>query len=389
MENKVELIEIEYQGKTITLIPTAHVSKESAELTRETIDAIKPDSICIELDNDRYNSLIDPVNYRNTDISKIIKEKKVFMMLVNVILSNFQKKIAQQLGSKSGQEMLVGIEKAKELNANLVLADRNVSITFKRIWANLSIADKFKLVTLLLTSVLEDEEITEEDLKSLQQKDMLTAALNEVSKEFPNITEVLVDERDKYLAHKIKNAPGTNIVAILGAAHTINIPKYIPMDYDIAQYDVVPEKKKSSKIVGWIIPVIIVSLILTSFKLDTSIGFQQLKSWILINGSLSALGVLICRGNILSMITAFLAAPITSLNPLLAAGWFAGLVEAKILKPTVADFDNLSNDLNTFKGFVTNKVTRILLVVVFANLGSTIGTFVSGLNIVKAIFNLI
>ncbi|MGI6509097.1 MAG: TraB/GumN family protein [Erysipelotrichaceae bacterium] len=389
MENKVELIKIDYQGKTITLIPTAHVSKESADLTRETIDAIKPDSICIELDNDRYNSLIDPVNYRNTDISKIIKEKKVFMMLVNVILSNFQKKIAQQLGSKSGQEMLVGIEKAKELNAHLVLADRNVSITFKRIWANLSVADKFKLVTLLLTSVLEDEEITEEDLKSLQQKDMLTAALDEVSKEFPNITEVLVDERDKYLAHKIKNAPGKNIVAILGAAHTINIPKYIPMDYDIAQYDVVPEKKKSSKIVGWIIPVIIVSLILTSFKLDTSIGFQQLKSWILINGSLSALGVLICRGNILSMITAFLAAPITSLNPLLAAGWFAGLVEAKILKPTVADFDNLSNDLNTFKGFVTNRVTRILLVVVFANLGSTIGTFVSGLNIVKAIFNLI
>ncbi len=389
MENKVELIKIDYQGKTITLIPTAHVSKESADLTRETIDAIKPDSICIELDNDRYNSLIDPVNYRNTDISKIIKEKKVFMMLVNVILSNFQKKIAQQLGSKSGQEMLVGIEKAKELNAHLVLADRNVSITFKRIWANLSVADKFKLVTLLLTSVLEDEEITEEDLKSLQQKDMLTAALDEVSKEFPNITEVLVDERDKYLAHKIKNAPGKNIVAILGAAHTINIPKYIPMDYDIAQYDVVPEKKKSSKIVGWIIPVIIVSLILTSFKLNTSIGFQQLKSWILINGSLSALGVLICRGNILSMITAFLAAPITSLNPLLAAGWFAGLVEAKILKPTVADFDNLSNDLNTFKGFVTNRVTRILLVVVFANLGSTIGTFVSGLNIVKAIFNLI
>ncbi len=388
MENKVELIQIDYQGKTITLIPTAHVSKESVELTKETIDAIQPDSICIELDKDRYNSLVDPVNYRNTDISKIIKEKKVFMMLVNVILSNFQKKIAAQLGSKSGQEMLVGIEKARELNANLILADRNVSITFKRIWANLSASDKFKLITLLLTSVLEDEEITEEDLKSLQQKDMLTAALDEVSREFPNITEVLVDERDKYLAHKIKNAPGKNIVAILGAAHTINIPKYIHMDYDIAQYDVVPEKKKSSKIAGWIIPVIIIVLILTSFKLDTSIGFQQLKGWILINGSLSALGVLICRGNILSMITAFMAAPITSLNPLLAAGWFAGLVEAKILKPTVADFDNLSNDLNTFKGFVTNRVTRILLVVVFANLGSTIGTFVSGLNIVKAIFNL-
>jgi pheromone shutdown-related protein TraB len=389
MENKIEVIHIDYQGKQITLIPTAHVSKESVQLTKETIDAIQPDSICIELDRDRYNSLIDPVNYRNTDISKIIKEKKVFMMLVNVILSNFQKRIAEQLGSKSGQEMLVGIEKAKELNADLILADRNVSITFKRIWANLSFSYKYKLITLLLTSILDDEEITEEDLKSLQQKDTLTAALNEVSKKFPNITEVLVDERDKYLAHKIKHAPGEKIVAILGAAHTVNVPKYIHMDYDIDQYDIVPEKKKSSKIAGWIIPIIIVSLILASFKLDTSIGFQQLKGWILINGSLSALGVLICRGHILSMLTAFVFAPITSLNPLLAAGWFAGLVEAKILKPTVADFDRLSSDLNTFKGFVSNKVTRILLIVLFANLGSTIGTFVSGLSIVKAIFNLI
>lgn len=389
MENQIEIIQLEYKEKQITLIPTAHVSKESVELTKETIDAIKPDSICIELDKDRYNSLIDPIRYRNTDISKIIKEKKVFMMLVNVILANFQKKIAEKLGSKSGQEMLVGIEKAKELNANLVLADRNVTTTFKRIWANLSFKDKLKLISLLMSSVIEEGEITEEDLKSLQQKDMLTAALNEVSKEFPNIAEVLVDERDKYLAYKIKNAPGTNIVAILGAAHTINIPKYINMEYEIDQYDVIPEKKKSSKLLGWIIPIIIIALILTSFRLDTSIGLQQIKSWILINGSLSALGVLICRGNILSMLTAFIAAPITSLNPLLAAGWFAGLVEAKILKPTVADFDSLSNDLNTFKGFVTNKVTRILLVVTLANLGSTIGTFVSGLNIVKAIFNLI
>ena len=389
MENQIEIIQLEYKEKQITLIPTAHVSKESVELTKETIDAIKPDSICIELDKDRYNSLIDPIRYRNTDISKIIKEKKVFMMLVNVILANFQKKIAEKLGSKSGQEMLVGIEKAKELNANLVLADRNVTTTFKRIWANLSFKDKLKLISLLMSSVIEEGEITEEDLKSLQQKDMLTAALNEVSKEFPNIAEVLVDERDKYLAYKIKNAPGTNIVAILGAAHTINIPKYINMEYEIDQYDVIPEKKKSSKLLGWIIPIIIIALILTSFRLDTSIGLQQIKSWILINGSLSALGVLICRGNILSMLTAFIAAPITSLNPLLAAGWFAGLVEAKILKPTVADFDSLSNDLNTFKSFVTNKVTRILLVVTLANLGSTIGTFVSGLNIVKAIFNLI
>lgn len=377
----IELIKLQYKDKEITLIPTAHVSKESAELTRNTIDELKPDCICIELDEDRYNSLKNPDKYKQTNITKIIKEKKVGFMLANLILGNYQRKLAKQLGSKSGQEMMIGIEKAEELNAKLVLADRKIQTTFKRVWAMLNLKDKFTLITTIISSLFDDEEISEEDLKAMQEKDMLNSALKEVSEKFPSLSKVLVEERDRYLAYKIKNAPGKNIVAILGAAHTIGIQKYINEEYDIAQFDVIPPKKTTSKLIGWIIPLIIVVAIILSFSFSKEMGLKQIKTWILFNGTLSALGVLLAGGHILSILVAFIASPITSLNPLLAAGWFAGLTEAHFRNPTVADFDSLNEDLNSLKGLWKNKVTRILLVVVFANLGSTLGSFVSGLSI--------
>jgi len=387
MENNI--IKLTYKDKKITLIPTAHVSKESAELTRQVIDEIKPDSICIELDKDRYESMKNPDKFKNTDIIKVIKEKRTTLMLVNLILANYQKKIATKLDSQSGNEMLIGIEKANELNANLVLADRNVQTTFKRVWANLNLKDKYKLIEAIIDAMFSNEEVSEEELANLQQSDALNAALNELSISFPHIAEVLVDERDKYLAHKIKNAPGENIVAILGAAHTINVPKYIEQDYSIEQYDVIPPKKLSSKLAGWIIPVAILILILFSFKIDANVGFNQIKAWILINGSLAAIGTAIGGGHILSILTAFIAAPITSLNPLLAAGWFAGLTQAYVTKPTVADFETLSKDCESVKGFWKNKVSRILIIVLLGSLGSSIGTFVSGISIIKSIFGLL
>ncbi len=388
MENNV--IQLQYNGKTITLIPTAHVSKDSALKVEEVIDEIKPDSICIELDQDRYNSLTEPDKYRNTDVSKIIKEKKTVLFLVNLVLANYQKRLANQLGSsQSGNEMLVGIQKAKEYDATLVLADRNIQTTFKRVWANLNFKDKVNLIGMVIEAAFDDEEVSEEELASLQQTDILNETLDEVAKEFPHITEPLVDERDKYLAYKIKNAPGNNIVAILGAAHTINVPKYIRQDYEIEEFDKVPPKKTSSKITGWIIPVIIIVLILLAFNIDPDTGIKQIKTWIIFNGTFAAIGALLGGGHILSILTAFVAAPITSLNPLLGAGWFAGLVQAEVTKPTVDDFNHLSEDCNSIKGFYHNKVTRVLLIVLLASLGSSIGTFVSGFSIFKSLIDIL
>ena len=385
MENNV--ITINLDGKEITLIPTAHVSKQSVELVEKTIDEVHPDSICIELDQDRYNSLTDPDRFRNTDIVKIIREKRVAMLLVNLILANYQKKMAANLSSTSGAEMLMGINKAKELNAQLIMADRSVQTTFKRIWANMGFKDKIQMLSAVISAIFDDEEISEEDLANLQQSDILNSALKVVSVKVPRVAEVLVDERDRYLASKIRHAPGSRVVAILGAAHTLNVPKYIQQEYDISQLDEIPPKKTSSKIIGWVIPVLIIIAILFSFKVNADIGLKQLKTWIIFNGTLSALGALLGGGHPLSILVAFLAAPITSLNPLLASGWFAGLTEAWLRKPTVEDFEKLSDDTSTFKGFWKNKVSRILLIVLLASLGSSIGTFASGLSIFSSLIN--
>lgn len=383
----VELIKIQLDDKLVTIIPTAHVSKNSAEMAEAAINEIQPDCICIELDEDRYKSLSDPKKYRQTNISKVIKDKKVAFMLVNLILGNYQKRISKQLGTSSGGEMLVGIRKSEELNCPLVLADRKIQTTFKRIWASLTLKDKLKMIYIIISSLFEDEEISEDDLLKLQQQDALNAALAEVSKAFPSLSEVLVTERDKYIASKIRNAPGKNVVAIMGAAHTIGVQKYIKEEYDIDELDVIPPKKLSSKLLKWVFPAIIVIAIISSFSFDPQTGWKQIKTWVLFNGTLSAVGTLIAGGHLLSVLVAFVCAPITSLNPLLAAGWFAGLTEAKLRNPTVADFDNLNEDLNSLKGFWKNKVTRVLLVVVLANLGSTIGTIVSSLNIFSSLID--
>jgi len=383
----VELIKIQLDDKLVTIIPTAHVSKNSAEMAEAAINEIQPDCICIELDEDRYKSLSDPKKYRQTNISKVIKDKKVAFMLVNLILGNYQKRISKQLGTSSGGEMLVGIRKSEELGCPLVLADRKIQTTFKRIWAALTLKDKLKMIYIIISSLFEDEEISEDDLLKLQQQDALNAALTEVSKAFPALSEVLVTERDKYIASKVRNAPGKNVVAIMGAAHTIGVQKYIREEYDIAELDAIPPKKPSSKLLKWVFPAIIVIAIISSFSFDTQTGWKQIKTWILFNGTLSAVGAMIAGGHLLSILVAFVCAPITSLNPLLAAGWFAGLTEAKLRNPTVADFDNLSEDLNSLKGFWKNKVTRVLLVVVLANLGSTIGTIISSLNIFSSLID--
>ncbi|MFV0379860.1 MAG: TraB/GumN family protein [Anaerorhabdus sp.] len=380
---------IEYNNKKIYLIATAHVSHISANEVKETIENIKPDSVCIELDADRYESLQNPKKWENTDIYDVIKQKKSGYMLANLILSSYQKKIAAKVDIKAGQEMIQAIESAKEIDANITLADRSIPTTFTRIYRNLSFFEKIKLISLLISSIFSDEDIKEEDIEELKQSDMLEASLKEVYKSFPNVAKVLIDERDQTLAYNIKNAPGDTIVAVVGAAHVPGIKKEIFLEQDIKELTKVPPKKSYAKLIGWLIPLIIIILILSLFSIDPSLGLNQLLRWTLLNGTLSAIGVLLAKGHIISIITVFVAAPITSLNPLLAAGWFAGLSEAFLRKPKVKDFQNIAEDTSSFKGFYNNRVTHILIVVALANLFSTIGTLIGGVDLISAFFNAI
>jgi len=376
------IVKVNYQDKEIYLVKTAHVSKNSIEDVRSAFEEIQPDSIAIELDAKRYDSLTNKDKWRDTDIVKIIKQGQVGYLLVNVILASFQKRMAKSMDSNTGGEMMEGIKLAKDNNLELVLADRSVNTTFSRIWSSLGTWEKSKLLVSIISSIFDDEEITEADLAALKEADSLEAALNDVAKEFPNVKKVLVDERDCYLAQKIKTAKGKKIIAIVGAAHANGITKHIDEDIDIKALEETKKKKKS--LIKWLIPLVLVSMVAYTIFTNKDVGISQIKQWVLINGSLSALGTLIAGGHPLAILTAFIMAPITSLNPLLAAGWFAGIVEAMIVKPKVKDFEDISIDTENIKGFWKNRVTRILLIVVFANLFSSIGTFVSGIGIVKA-----
>lgn len=377
------IIRLNYQGKEIILIATAHVSKQSAELVKRVISDEQPDSVCVELDEQRYENIQNPKAWENTDVVKVIKSKRAGFLLANLALSSYQKKIAKKLNTAVGQEMIQGIKSAEETGANLVLADRNIQTTFLRIWRKINLWEKCKLIFSLLFSLGDDTEISDADLNQLLQKDMLESVLADMRKQFPKIGDILVSERDQYLASKIKEAPGEKVVAILGGAHVPGVKKQIFETQDIESISEVPPKSPTSQIIGWIIPIAIIGLIAYSFAANIQTGLQQLTSWVLWNGVLAALFTALSLGHPISILTSFVVAPISSLNPLLACGWFSGLVEATIRKPTVQDVNQIPSDILSLRGFFKNGFLRILLVVIMANLGSTIGTVVAGMDIIK------
>ncbi len=377
------IVRLEMDGRQIILLGTAHVSRESAKEVARLIDEEDPDTVAVELCQARYESLKAANRWKDMDIVKVIRQKKAGLLLTNLVLSSYQRRLAEQFGIEPGEEMKVGVRVAEEQGKTLVLADRNIQVTLSRVWRGMGLWGKLKLLFSLIFSVFADEEISEAELEALKGGDALTAALNEMSRSFPELKTTLIDERDQYLAEKIRTAPGDKVLAILGAGHLPGIRKELGRTHDLKALDRLPAKKMSTRWVGWVIPLIILGLIVTTFRADAPAGMDQVIAWILWNGSLSALGAALAWAHPLSILTAFLVAPISSLNPLLAAGWFAGLAEAMIRKPKVADFEALGTDLTTFKGFWKNRVTRILLVVVFANLGSTAGTLIGGAEVIR------
>ncbi len=378
---------IDLDGKEIILVGTAHVSKLSVEQVKEVIDRERPDSVCIELDEQRYKSIMEGSKWRETDIFKVIKEKKATLLIMNLAISSFQNRLAKQFDTKPGQEMIQGIESAKEIGAELVLADRNIQITFSRIWGNVGLWGKTQLLTSIFYSIFNKESISEEELEKMKTQDTLNASLAEISEAFPKLKKPLIDERDQYLAQKIKEAPGKKVVAVLGAAHVPGITKEIHKDQDLQALTKTKPKSKTPQIIGWAIPALIVAIIALTFFLNPSAGMDQAISWILWTGTTAAIGAAVALGHPLAILSAFIAAPITTLHPLLAAGWVSGIVQAYIKRPSVADFETLSEDVFSIKGFWRNKFTRVLLVIILTNIGGSFGTFIGGADVIRTFLN--
>ncbi len=365
-------------GKEIILVGTAHVSRESAELVRRVIEEERPDTVSIELCAGRYQSLTDKDQWRNTDLFKIIREKKAFLLLSNLMLSYVQRRIGLKLGMRPGEEMLQAIEAARQTGAEIHLADRDVRVTLSRTWRTMSFWTRLKLLFQLIVSVGEIDSVEEEDIEKLKEQDMLETLLDEVGQSLPEVRQILIDERDRYLAEKIRSAPGRKIVAVVGAGHVPGIKRYWEQPIDIDALEVVPPPGKMAKILKWGLPIAIMVLIVAGFvTAGRAAGTNMITSWVLANAVLAGIGAAIALAHPLTILSAVVAAPITSLNPMIAAGWVSGLVETFLGRPKVKDFENLPEDISSIRGFWRNKITRILLVVVFTNLGSGIGTFVA------------
>ncbi len=370
---------IEHSEKQIYLVGTAHVSKESVVDVRRTIELVKPDVVCVELDEVRYKNLTDPTRWRKTNIGEVIRKGRAMLLLSSLIMTSFQRRIGKKLGVMPGAELLEGIKAAEDVGAEVVLADRDIQVTLKRTWRNLGIWDKLRMATQLTASLFVTEEIDEEMIENLKDKEKLSDVLQLLADEFPRIKSTLIDERDRYLAQKIGEVNGARIVAVVGAGHVPGIIKEIEEDQDLAELEVIPPPSRGSGILKWAIPGFILALFAYGFiKGGSEESITSIYIWFLINGTLAAGGAALAFGHPLTVISAFLAAPLTSLNPMIAAGWVSGLVQALVKKPTVKDLEELPEAISTVKGFWINPVSRILLVVVFSNLGSVIGTFVAG-----------
>jgi len=373
ISQNVDLIEL--GERKIYLVGTAHVSKASVELAEKTIRDVMPDSVAIELCDSRYQSLQDPDRWKNTDIVKVIKDGKVYVLMAQLMLAAFQKKLGEHLQVKPGAEMMHAANIARELNSNIVLADRDVKTTLKRTWATLSFWSMCKVLFGMLMGLFSNEKMDAEEIERLKSSDALNQLLDDFSKTLPDVRRPLIDERDQYLAAKISSAPGKSVVAVIGAGHVPGIKKWLDKEVDLVALEVIPDKKLSSKILAWLMPGLLVLFIALGFmNSGMSKSVEMLSTWIWINALLAGIGAALALAHPLTILAAALAAPFTAAHPLLASGWVAGLVEASLKKPRVSDLETVADDISTMKGIWSNRVSRILLIVCLTNLLGSFGS---------------
>jgi len=378
--------------KELLLIGTAHISKGSVDEVSSYMDEFNPDRVCIELDKTRYKDKDDQTSWDSTTITKVLKEGKGFLLLANMALASFQRRMGEQTGSKPGEEILGAAKIADEKKIPFSFCDREIQTTFKRAWRNSNFWNKCKLLGTLIGAAFSKEEITEEELEELKKGDVLETMLNEMAKQLPTVKKVLIDERDQFLATSMYQAPGNKKLGVIGAGHTQGILRNLQkLDdgegvTDLKEINSVPPAGKTGKVLKYLIPTIIVGLIVYGFASSgwTS-GIEMFKYWILVNAIFTGIGGIVALAHPLTIIISMLAAPFTSLNPTIGVGIVSALLELKFRKPSVKDFTNMGEDALTLKGWYKNKALHSLLVFFICSVGSAIGTFIGFPVLIKLI----
>lgn len=380
--NDVQIVE--YGNKTITLVGTAHISQESVDLVQRVIREELPDCVCLELDDKRYKALTEKQHWQSLDLKTIIKNKQLSTLLVSLLMASYQKRLGGKLGVSPGAELLMAANTAKSLNIPIFLCDRDVRTTLRRAWKSTSLLKKNYLLASILMSVFDKSEISEEKLKELKQKDILTELMDEMGETLPDLKRVLIDERDMYLVEKIKASPGKRIVAVVGAGHISGMVRLFTTDNKAKLADIItiPKISIGYKILGWTIPLAIIgSIVLLAVQKGSEIAGESVLYWILAHGIPASIGGILSLAHPLTTLTAFAASPLTSLSPLIGAGSVCAFVQVMVCPPVVKEFESSGNDINTLKGWWKNRLLRLFLVFILTEFGSALGTWLGGYRI--------
>ncbi|MDR1178134.1 MAG: TraB/GumN family protein [Spirochaetaceae bacterium] len=374
---------LELGGREIILVGTAHVSRESIDEAGKTIRENKPDMVCVELDQGRYTAMTQKDNWESLNVVKVFREGRGFFLLANLVLSSFQRRLGMELGVKPGEEMCAAVDAAMELGVPYAFCDREVQITLRRAWGRCGFWSKSKLLASLVSSAFTTEKLSAEEIENLKNKNELDGMMNELAEYLPQVKETLIDERDRYLAARIWSSGGRKSVAILGAGHLAGVRSHLERlagsggAENLEALEAIPARSFLSKSLGVLVPLVIVALIVAGFFRGGTIDRSGLLMWVLLNGSLAALGAAIALGHPLSVLVSFIGAPIATINPFIGVGLFSGITEASIRKPRVEDAESLYTDIGSLKGIYRNRILRALLVFLLSSVGGAVGNFIA------------
>ncbi len=380
---------IEHDNKIVMLVGTAHISQNSVDLVKTVIEQERPDSVCLELDERRFQALTDKKQWQTLDLKSIIKNKQLSTLLISLLMASYQKRLGNKMGVIPGAELLMAIETAKTLQIPLFLCDRDIRITLRRAWKATSFLKKNYLLASLLSSVFSKDEITEDKLTELKKKDVLSELMSELGDTLPDLKKVLIDERDMYLVEKIKASPGKKIVAVVGAGHLEGMVRIFSSNNQEKLVDIstIPPVSNGYKALGWTVPLIILSSLAAIFwQKGSALAGESVVYWILAHGIPTAVGSLLSLAHPLTTLSAFAASPLTSLSPLIGAGYVCAFVQVMTCPPRVGEFETSGRDASTLAGWWKNRLLKVFLVFFLTGFGSALGTWIGGYRIFTHLF---
>ncbi len=385
---EVEILDLD--GRRVVLVGTAHVSRSSVDLVRRVIADELPDRVCVELDSQRYEALSKKKQWESLDLKQVIRKKQLPTLLLNLVLAAYQKRLGGQLGVQPGSELLEATRVAQEKGIPIELCDRDVRTTLRRAAHATSFFRKLLLTAELLTTLLDAPEISEEQIQELKQQDVLTELLDELGRHLPSLKRVLIDERDAFLAERIRRSEGQRLVAVVGAGHLRGIRatlEGLEDEVDLAELDRIPPASQWWKVVGWGVPVVIFGAIgWIAWTRGFAEAGDNLLFWCLANGIPTAIGGLLALAHPLTIVAGFFAAPITSLTPVIGAAYVTAFVQAWVRPPVVKEFQTVADDISTPRKWWQNKLLKIFLAFLLPGFGSMLGSLVGGGKILSSLF---